>query len=972
SVSDTGHLSLTTNVPKESEVAALGKGIITTWPMNMYAQVSGTSCSAAFVSGEAAMLWSLEPTAKAEQIRKIIVLNTTKIPLIERLSSFVNFGCIQINKAVEALRAQAPLLEIRRVTSFPASPVSGHPVQMNLQLWNRTLLPIPEMTLTYEMNGTVVQQSVQLGSLAVQEQTISLQMPSKETLLSIYETNPNEPLFVHLLTPSTSIQPQLRWSQIQMTSRQKIHFEIWVENQGLVPSASFSWKAFLNQNLFQQGTVPSLQPQERRLIQFTENPKNLASDKTQVLRIESSAIADPLYYVFILGQGATELVKTMYQEGNDVDFIADMPYRLRPEGSYIPLMIFLPNNGGNSEIDYLSIDSCKITLKKSPEAEEEGVVVYEDAPDSEPSTLAEGIELINEEGEIQTVSGSPDYNLFEDEKQFFRGRSAIFRIPRALFPTEDSASEVPFSFAQVHIEWSFYRILLSGFEKVDEGVYDQTLRIVLPTTEWPELSGTNFYYDTHVHTVAEWMFSEKVNLFAPEKAYGGPIQMIKESAYAIGLTESLEAVKDRVITTDHNCFFNDGKETGEEDSPDYRPTWGPTSPSSSIAEEGSTKSEWDRMKEIFGETAGEEVSFSQKQFALVPMGAHMLSYQGEHFDGTWHGGSDISEILGEGLPLELSSVLKSLATIKDDGVNAKSFTYAAHPYSSQGWTMENINLAIGLTESASDYMKDSEQFVFKGVQLFNGKGDQGLPTEDIFFDSLNPFINSAWKAGNTYWDGTLQKGLTQWQIHLARLMPYSHPTLPGVSFIRKLYISAGSDAHGDFNYSTGRLAKLLDFQSTFSVDSNAFGKARSYVFTDGIEGTSPEEKGLRALSQGSSIATDGILLYFEMDSDGKWDPKKLTYHDATSTFENTEGLMGGSGKFDGGRSMLVTKDCEDTYLKYKYATTPEFGGTVETIQIYKATATLGNRFRLRKVEGTSGISTKFITQLTAAGTLSSG
>lgn len=965
-------LTLNTNVPKEAEIAAPGKDIFATWPLNLYAQVSGTSCATAFVSGEAALLWSIKPECTAEQIRALITHNTSKIPIIEQLSSFFYFGQIDIQKAVEALQATTPLLEVRRVSTFPKYPVAKQPLELTPLLVNRTLLPVSTKEVQVKIQGQTLSNTISMGPLEKKEIQIQSTTPVQESLLSVYLQGAEEDAHLQAIDPISEKNAQLQWLQIHLNLRgKKFQFQVDIENQGLSPSASTTWTAYLNQQSFQQGRLSSLEPKQKHRLVLNGDIAQLATGALQVLRLECQALEKPLYYVFKIGQAQNEMVKTLYQQGGGVDLIVDMPYRLRPSGAYLPLLIFLPDNGGNGEMDYLAIDSCRIALKSTPEEEVDGVLVYDDSFEADPSLVASGIELLNEEGEIQIKAGMPDYNLFEDEPQFFRGRSAIFRLPRTLFPTEESA-ETPVSYAKVNIDWSFYRILMTGFEKVDEGFHAQTLQAQFPTSEWPELPGINFYYDTHVHTVAEWTFTEEVNLFAPEKAYGGPIQMIKESAYAIGLTDSVDEVKGRVITTDHNCFFNDGQETDAEDSPNHRPTWGPTSPSSSLAEDGSLKSEWTRMKEIFGEGAGEEISFNQKQFALVPMGAHLLSYQGEHFDGTWHGGSEFSELLGEGSPLELKDVLKSLATIKEDGTNAKAFTYAAHPYSSQGWEGENVDRALGLNLEASDYINSAENFIFKGFQVFNGRGERSLPSSDIYFEELNPFINPTWKAGNSYWDRDLQKGLVQWQINLARLMPYKHPTLPGVVLVRKTYISAGSDAHGDFNYTTTRLAKLLDLQSTFSVDASAFGRARSYVFTEGVAGTSPEEKGLNALAYGNSIATDGLLLHFEMDSDGKWNSETQTYHDTTSSFENKDGRMGGGGKFDGERSMLVLSDGKETQIKYRYATTPEFGDKVETIHIYKATETRGNRFRLRPVAGTSGISTDFIPQLTASGTLSAG
>ena len=68
-------------------------------------------------------------------------------------------------------------------------------------------------------------------------------------------------------------------------------------------------------------------------------------------------------------------------------------------------------------------------------------------------------------------------------------------------------------------------------------------------------------YDGHLHTMAEWYHTDVLETFAPMKAYGCPLQMLGECAYAQGLIDSVSDWNGKVTTSDHNCFYSPMSDT---------------------------------------------------------------------------------------------------------------------------------------------------------------------------------------------------------------------------------------------------------------------------------------------------------------------------------------------------------------------------------------------------------------------------
>ena len=82
-------------------IAAPGVGIYSTVPTNKIEAMDGTSMAAPLVSGVAALLFSAEPTASAQQV-KLAILNSVDTPMAGLQVS--SRGRINARKALDQLR----------------------------------------------------------------------------------------------------------------------------------------------------------------------------------------------------------------------------------------------------------------------------------------------------------------------------------------------------------------------------------------------------------------------------------------------------------------------------------------------------------------------------------------------------------------------------------------------------------------------------------------------------------------------------------------------------------------------------------------------------------------------------------------------------------------------------------------------------------------------------------------------------
>ena len=196
------------------------------------------------------------------------------------------------------------------------------------------------------------------------------------------------------------------------------------------------------------------------------------------------------------------------------------------------------------------------------------------------------------------------------------------------------------------------------------------LRVAADTTRFPRFDPRDLALDTHVHTIAEQTSSGTFDVDGGAKAYAGPLVMLLESAYALGLVDTQPAdgnwaaFRDRIAITDHNIFYSRAPYDAG-----VAPRFGPTADTDGHAGEAA----WHR--EHLGRLAGEEITLrrgsNQDDAPALNLGHHLLAYGAPHFEGTWHGGLFLTSRLENPNPLE--------AVLRGMKASPGAFAYAAHP-----------------------------------------------------------------------------------------------------------------------------------------------------------------------------------------------------------------------------------------------------------------------------------------------------
>ncbi len=572
---------------------------------------------------------------------------------------------------------------------------------------------------------------------------------------------------------------------------------------------------------------------------------------------------------------------------------------------YIPVLFFFPQFEGGRRVE-------RVRIVEWVGGAPVGAPVVEDAVDG-PDSL-NGATFVGPEGEARG-----GLSAGERVTSFWH---YIVRVPHAAL-SQHASPDVHYLRAEV--EWS--RPVLFWRQRMTSS---RVLRVLVEPAQFPSLDASDRYFDVHVHTIAEQTTSGVLAVNGASKAFGGPIAMLLESAYALGLVQTQlhegnwSAYQDSLVVTDHNIFYSRQPfDTG------VPPRFGPTATTDGHAGEAA----WYRAN--LGRLAGEEVTLrrgSNQDNSLAPnLGHHLLAYDTRHFEGPWHGGLFLTSGLEN--PNALEAVLAGMKAATPTG-----FAYAAHPrLGGFVWPPEYFAQAIGFPPYDSDAgpLVDStrSEFLFKGAQVWNTKMDEvargsgHLPASSAF-DAMNPFAGGpeAQRFRANAWDGELRQSLDAFFAQLGRGLGFSFREAPTHKFIRKLYMSAGSDAHGDFNYADEVTATAVPYSGM--LHSNAYARVRTYALVhDRPAGT---RDAMDALREGNTVLTDGPIFAYQLDADGRHDPEAgvARWHDAASRWENGDGRIGGAGVFDGGRTMLVPLPGESVWIRseWKRSVTPRAGG----------------------------------------------
>ncbi|MBZ0118762.1 MAG: hypothetical protein K8H88_17305, partial [Sandaracinaceae bacterium] len=509
--------------------------------------------------------------------------------------------------------------------------------------------------------------------------------------------------------------------------------------------------------------------------------------------------------------------------------------------------------------------------------------------------------------------------------------------------------------------------------------------------DFPSLHGASHYFDPHYHTIAEYW--PGTYILGPAKAYGGPLQMLAASAWALGFTSAptLQAARGNLITTDHNTFFDD---TYAPAGPAEVARWGaPSGPlSGDVSQDGSTGSpEMDIYRGLLGRTAGEEVSLMGDRTSFV--GRHALLYDSNyHVNGVWgtpdsidppaHCTPTVTNYLrrlaggpnGEGQLGDCGS----LSGIPDDR-NGRTvrmiggFTYAAHPFLAPSfeWDDDTVRRAASLPPLNSNELiqvqgsgrSAQRNFAFRGFQFWNWRDAQhaspsGLndlrrlnlrrqnpyaPDEDDEIGPWQPNCGAEDQAGyRQFFHVYLMRYLSYVRDGLQ--MSFLQDAAPRPRFFRKLFMVTGSDAHGDFNWHEDILSTRLQNASTAGgmlvLHDGGFGRPRTYVFNDEWTPLAGPNRPLEDLRRGRAVLTDGPVMMLSVDAEarGHWTRNgRISWHDGELRAEDEDGRVGGDGELDGARTALIpyvvgAPDDEAQRIMVETAclNLPEFGGTQPT------------------------------------------
>ncbi len=395
---------------------------------------------------------------------------------------------------------------------------------------------------------------------------------------------------------------------------------------------------------------------------------------------------------------------------------------------------------------------------------------------------------------------------------------------------------------------------------------------------WPEdwYGGDVHYHTMYTNNIYEW---------------GAPLPAVKQTALAMGLHW--------LTATDHSCDLD---ETGDGTYSYATHQWEFT-----IQDTGGAVTAYRDITAAGGAWAGlgaDVAELDSPSFRLYrAVELNLSSIDPDSWDKTLHclvynDGYIHSPDSGAPGERPVSPDLHgALGQITGDG-----FAYGAHPISDLSAEFLGFDFgANGAPWGDADIAQALTHEPFRGLQSFNTRvtvtsNDQNDPWSD--FDAGNA-------ASNPY-PGELLTGIAQWDAYLAADLATGDP--------RRLFLAGGSDAHGDFNYSTHM--SLDDY-----AEDNAIGKVQTVAYVPGEWSPGdlpPVTDILAAYRAGRTVVTDGPFLELgvDVDADGDWtDPDDLMIADAGDLHPSTGAIV-----------------------RLRWASLPEFGG-VATVRLIAVAAT---------------------------------
>ena len=405
------------------------------------------------------------------------------------------------------------------------------------------------------------------------------------------------------------------------------------------------------------------------------------------------------------------------------------------------------------------------------------------------------------------------------------------------------------------------------------------LRVFRETNELPKIA--NWYRgDTHYHTFFTQNTAE----------YGHPIEPTSFFAKKTGI--------DWITTTDHSCDFDN---------------YG-VSATSNWNELGNQIQELNSLDSTFKFIRGIEISANNSDGSIV----HGLVYPSENeplsLPYIADGGGDLS-----GTSINIDMML-------DSCIKYNAFCYAAHPFSEGDklsatiggnvWNLNDPNFpengnnhpSIGSVicndlNAPSDILSSNPQQYYKeglaGGQLLNllnslSNADEFLNPWNVEYDSS---IDNFSELDSMDYMQYMYRYIQNFDVYLFSLQKGLLMKNTNNISNWKWFQSAGSDAHGSFNYSN------TDYTFGFigGITNNAIGRLSTLAYC-------PEGMGengnniLKALRNGQTVLSDGPIITFSLEH-----------------FDGTNQIIIGSD------STIESNDFQNYYLKFFLQTSMEFG-----------------------------------------------
>lgn len=700
-------------------------------------------------------------------------------------------------------------------------------------------------------------------------------------------------------------------------------YDFDIENINLVELANIKVEFVINRKSVYQRYYPTIPAtvkfvHDRFIIPKTQlNPE---VDKVQIEITELFSTKDD--WGGWDSPNITRQVNTLYSE-----FYVDAPWRMKKtddQGNIndIPVHFFLHDadlvTGFTLKLDYVNIQ-----IKNASAASFGPVLTYNNIPDADYramfSCMSPGdANMSIKQFDINSFSANSSNTMFFDAESDFLDQYVSVNNTYYYFTFNIPASELQGmeNIIDIKITVSYANLTVS-----DDNF---GLRVFRSDEDIPSLP--NWYKgDTHLHS----MYTQS------DAEIGLPLCATKKAAQLIGL--------DWITTTDHTTDFDNYG-----DGNIYH-NW------TILQNEASSMNQQDGSMVYI---PAQEVSVNNAQDNIV----HMLAYGnpsdplGLPFLGD--GGGDVSST-----NVSIDNVLDALNAIH-------GFSYAAHPYATASklptvpinggiWNValntfppngDNFpetggNIICNDLSSPSDVLSSqSDQLIkegLRGSQIWNHRaslsvsGTSGDELDAFDVDNNGTPLAQVDTASTSFHLKKLRQGQEIVNaINVTGLsLKNSNPNFQNW----KMFISAGADAHGSFNYSnTG------NFAGFGGIDNNAVGKFSTIAYCPQGMGTHGENV-LQAMYNGHVSLSDGPILTMGFSDNGD---------DKTN-----EILMGDD-------TTLNAVNIDDYYVNFSYATTIEFGNITNfMIAVGTEDGEIRKTFSLPDTNGTHTISYKLTTLL---------